>query len=445
MADIITAFGLSFLLYNEIGAATEGLDPVSPKSTVLNTALFTALGFIVGNVGSNLASEVTLARMLWPERYYHTKSPWKLAVMGLTMSAAGPFQAAGKRAMDGFLRNGLFKGAKEGDMLGTAFFEDSQTGYRASMEREGRVEPAIAEDARNNFWAAVVASIRQESLAASGTDEERVRTRTGEFANRRIYLLTLIHDEPRSSNDEPNTVNKKHIDSTLPVMLLGAFFSEMSGVIAGTAAAAVWHSPFAIVWFVPLLLRLIAIRFRVRRVPLVAMETPKGEENNESLTKPCAFEIDDHKHGFVLIQAPEALGTQFFHHFGHPQRSKLSSDRWNERVSMGLVIVVGAYFPISWVAFAFAPQALRWTWVCYQLYVLVTLLVLTYWDLLRVGSLEEDIADALSAGKTVHLGNDDTGYVKVDLDWVQASRIAEAREIVESKKLEILGIEKKNA
>lgn len=113
MADIITAFGLSFLLYKEMGTATEGLDLFSPDINMLYMALFMILGFVVGDVGSVLPSEVTLGRMLWPERYYHTTSPWKLDVMGLTMSAAGAFQAASKRAVDRFLHNGLFKGAKE--------------------------------------------------------------------------------------------------------------------------------------------------------------------------------------------------------------------------------------------------------------------------------------------------------------------------------------------
>lgn len=443
MADIITAFGLSFLLYKEIGTTTKGLDPVSPDVNMLYMALFMVLGFVVGDVGGVLASEVTLGRMLWPERYYHTTSPWKLSVMGLTMSTAGAFQAAGKRAMDRCLHNNLFKGAKEGDMLGTAFFEDSRTGYRAFAKREGRVEPTVAEDARNNFWAAVIASLHQESLATSGTDEKGVHSRKGKFANRRVFHLELNYDELRTSANEPYEVNKIHIKATLPIMLLGAVFSEISSVLTGAAAAVVWHSPFAMVWFVPLLLRLLAIRFRVHRTPLVATE-PKCNDNNKSPTEPCVFELDDHKHGFVLIQAPEALGTQFFRHFGHPQRSNLSSDRWNERISMGLVIAAGAYFPTSWVAFTFAPSAMRWTWIYYQLYLLVALFVLTYWDLLLVGSLEEDVAEALRLGKAVRLGDDDTGHITIGFEEVQASRIAEAREIVESKKLEILGIEKKD-
>lgn len=445
MADIITAFGLTFLLYKELGTDTEGSDPVSPDLNLLYMALFMVFGFLVGNIGSDLASKVTLGRMLWPERYYHTTSPWKLAMVGLTMSAAGAFQAAGKQAIDRFLHNGLFKGAKEGDMLGTAFFEDSRTGYRAFAKREGQVEPIVAEDARNNFWAAVIASLCQQNPATSGIDGKGADfSRTGEFANRRVFHLKINDDELRPSTNKPYDINKINIKATLSVMLVGAIFSEISSVLTGAAAAVVWHSPFAMVWFVPLLLRLLAIRFRVRRTPLLATE-PKCNDNNKSRPEPYVFELDDHKHGFVLIEAPEALGLQFFRHFGHPQRSNLSNDRRNECISMALVVAAGAYFPTSWVAFAFAPSAMRWTWVYFQICLLAAQLVPTYSNLLLVGSLEEAVAEALRSGKLVYLGDDDTGHITVSLEKVQASRIAEAREIVESKKLEILGIEKKEA
>ena len=111
---------------------------------------------------------------------------------------------------------------------------------------------------------------------------------------------------------------------------------------------------------------------------------------------------------------------------------------------MGLVIAAGAYFPTSWGAFAFAPSAVRWTWIYYQIYLLVALLVLTYSHLLLVGSLEEEVAEALRSGKSVYLGDDDTGHITIGFEEVQAGRIAEAREIVESKKLEILGLGKKD-
>lgn len=174
------------------------------------------------------------------------------------------------------------------------------------------------------------------------------------------------------------------------------------------------------------------------------MRSAIEEEDDLMLNEPCVFELEDYKHGFVLIQAPKALGFQFFRHFGHPERSQRPHDRWKERVSMALVAAVGSYFPIVWIAFAFAPNSIRLTWICYQLYLLLALLVLRYGDLQRIGSLEEEVAEALQAGKTVLLGDDETGYVNVQCEQVQASSIAEATQIVGAKKAEIFGLGKKD-
>lgn len=67
-----------------------------------------------------------------------------------------------------------------------------------------------------------------------------------------------------------------------------------------------------------------------------------------------------------------------------------------------------------------------------------------YGDFLRVGSLEEDVAEALRLEKTVYLGDEGTGHITIGFEEVQASGIAEAREIVEPKKLESLGTGKKD-
>lgn len=445
MADIITAIWLSALLYNEMRAATNGTEPIPLVSGLLSTSLFTALEFIIGNVGSNLGSDVAFVRLLWPERYYNSTSFWDLTLMGLTMSAAAPLQAASKRAMDDFLRNGLFKGAKEGDMLGTAFFEDSKSKYKAFVRKEDKLGELISEEARNNFWATVIELLPRKKSMGSGKDEEKAQTSAGQFANRRVFHLTLGYESAASPNHTADLVKKHKTRSTLPTMLLGIIFSEATAVSTGCTVAVVWHSFFALIWFLPLILKLLAIRFRVRRTPLVSLDTSTSGSNGESSAEPCVFEIDDSKHGLIIIQAPVALGTQFFRHFGYPQRSNLPIDRWNERISIGLVVAAGAYFPIAWVAFAFASNAVRWMWVCYQLYTLIAMVVLTYWNLSRVGSLEANVAKTLQAGHTVHLVNEGDGAITVQLESMQTSRIAEARKIVESKKLAILGVAKPRA
>lgn len=158
------------------------------------------------------------------------------------MSGAGPLQSASKRAADGFLRNGLFKGAKEGDMLGTTFFEDTQTGYKAFVKREDRVECTDKEHARNNFWASVVASMRLENRTITRQDEEGRQTKKEGYANRRLFCLKLDHVSPLSiKNDKQST--RIHLNADIPSMLLGTILSEISAILTGVVAAAVWRNP----------------------------------------------------------------------------------------------------------------------------------------------------------------------------------------------------------
>lgn len=71
MADLITAFWWSYLLYSETTLADEGPGPGSTKQDLVFTSLFAASGFFIGSVGSNFASgnhicETALARAVLP-------------------------------------------------------------------------------------------------------------------------------------------------------------------------------------------------------------------------------------------------------------------------------------------------------------------------------------------------------------------------------------------
>ena len=106
---------------------------------------------------------------------------------------------------------------------------------------------------------------------------------------------------------------------------------------------------------------------------------------------------------------------------------------------MSVVFALEAFFPVSWVAFALAPDNVRLTWIAFQLYNVLAMLVLDYSGFLRKGSLEDCVAGALHAGKTIQFGGNDSGYITVTLKQMEANSIAEAREIVELTKSEILG------
>ena len=213
----------------------------------------------------------------------------------------------------------------------------------------------------------------------------------GRFAIRRVYHLTLQYESPPTSEARP-PIQTIHPQATGWTMMVGVLVCKMTAFLTGTAVLAIYRSPFAILWFMPLIIRLLAIKFSLRRTPLMI-----GSQDGVAAdsVEPCVFQLDGYSEGFVLIQAPKALGTQFFHHYGHPQRSQVPQDRWNERVSMTLVAVMGLYFPVSWLAFVFAPNALRLIWLSYQLYMLVVSMVHKYASLTRMGSLEESIGKSI--------------------------------------------------
>ena len=443
MADIITALWLSVLLYIESRATADSTNVVPHNADLWYTTVFTAFGFVVGSVGSVLLPEFTYVRMLWPERYYHTRSPWKLAFLAFTMSAMGPLQSAGKRTLDGFRDNLLFQGAQEGDMLGTAFFEDTGKKYTSWRKQDNRLVSESGRKARNNFWEAVIALIPTQRNTAPSKDEESLPRDLGGFATRRIFHLELGYDKAKPGGDRTDAIEKIQINADHYTMLLGIFSSEASAIVTFCIVAGVYRSPYALCWLGPTLFKVLAVYYRLCRTQLV-VKTDLKDAPTEDLEDPHLFELEEYKHGLFLVRAPGALGVQFFRHFGHPQRNQLANDRRREWVSIGLVIATMVYFPLSWVALALAHSKVRITWIFYQLFVLVANLVPLYGDFLRVGSLEEMVAEALSEGKTVLLGDDKSGYMQANLAVIKTTRIAEAQKIVESMKLEVLGLNENN-
>src|SRR5262245_61443387 len=94
-----------------------------------STNVLTALGTLIGYLGSEVATQDLFERQLWPQRFYNgvsLRNLWKLA---LIMPMGGPLHAAALQTLDTFFKNGLFKGDRLGKMLGSAFFRDSQAEY----------------------------------------------------------------------------------------------------------------------------------------------------------------------------------------------------------------------------------------------------------------------------------------------------------------------------
>src|SRR5258708_39160987 len=81
--------------------------------------VLSALGSLIGYLGTEVAPGDLFERQLWPQRFYNgftIYNAWKLALL---MPMGGPLHKAALQTLDKFFKNGLFKGGSLGRMLGT--------------------------------------------------------------------------------------------------------------------------------------------------------------------------------------------------------------------------------------------------------------------------------------------------------------------------------------
>lgn len=106
-----------------------------------NTAVFGAIGTIIGYFGIEIGSDSLFERLLWPTRFYNTIKPMALLETTLLTLMGGPLLRPAIRVMDQFIGARMYLGKLQGDPLDTAFFpnlrqkyiihkEDRQGGYR---------------------------------------------------------------------------------------------------------------------------------------------------------------------------------------------------------------------------------------------------------------------------------------------------------------------------
>jgi hypothetical protein len=220
----------------------------------------------------------------------------------LLMPIGGPVHKAAVAALDQFMVTRVWKGR-----LSTAFFDDTQKSY--TLWKDDQRHGADRE-VRNGFWTNVLGLVdwkQGRELAGNETSQGRteyVRTR------RPVFILKL------SRAPETLPEGTRFIDGDVGAFKLryaaGIIISEVSTLAFGIATAVTWKSPFAIWYLGPLLLKCMALLFRIRREAL--------ERVNIASTEEIVCEIDDFTKGFMLICGPRELVRQYFKHYGHPLR-----------------------------------------------------------------------------------------------------------------------------
>lgn len=338
------------------------------------------MGTIIGYFGIEIGSDALFERLLWPTRYYNTWSPKSLLGFTFLTPMGGPLLRPAVRILDGFIHARLFLGKGRGDMLGTAFFSDlNQNCIIHTPKGTKDIDSPSEYKMRNNLWVRVLRLVKVGVTSKSATDVEVAARATKEVSAKRIvYHLSL----------EPNTSSKTEKSKFLSVSgdvgkpclrnLIGVICSELFAIGTGVFVAVKYHSTYAILFFLPFLLKAISILFPVRRRSLQHPDAKAAKDSGpssiehaediDSLQGTRVYELarvhdnDD----FMLIEGPSSLLHQFFHHYGHPSRNHpgaLTSDRNREVISILLVGASALLFPVSLLLNVWAEPRIQWIWL----------------------------------------------------------------------------------
>ncbi|KAK6330180.1 hypothetical protein TWF730_004676 [Orbilia blumenaviensis] len=362
----------------------------------VNVAIFTALGTIVGYLGTEVASYSIFERLLWPTRHYNydVSHPASLLWIAGLMPMGGPIHKAAIEALDKFVAGSLWHGYCRGKMLDSAFYKNRGRHYFVRTIEDQR-KGLEQKDGRNGLWISVLELMEwPRQIPTWKNDPAAAIDMKGIISQLPFFELKLSRaPQQRPGGQEPAANVTGDMGPMRLRYIFGVLISEVTTIIFGIATAVVWKSPFAVWYFVPILLKFIALFFRVRRQPMKLPEE-MGDHGDGELT---LYEVDGHYRGFFLIHGPKYLVYQFFHHYGHPLRDNLGlfGDRVKEIVSMLTVVGFVFVYPVGLIAFIFASSDIQWVWLGYQLMTMISMHCYRFFGGEGRGSTEEWLAREL--------------------------------------------------
>jgi hypothetical protein len=341
-----------------------------------DTGVFGAVGAVLGYVGAEAATLQIFERLLWPQRSYANATLKSMFMLALLMPMGGPLHSAALKALDVMFTYGLFKGARVGHMLGTAFFPDTNWTYTSWTSNGQRIK---TEPVRNCLWVRVLSFVPIPML--SSDSEELIH----EISEKATNTSTVARDKVRAkvavSHLTFTKVTEEDIKSTIPFVkadvspptlrvFIAIFATELSAVLVATGTAVYYESFWALWWLAPLILRLISASFAIHRKPLVSLKSTSPDEDI------CDFEIHcpQHEGNFMLLTGPKSVAEQFFVHYGHPTRN-----RFREIVQLAIVVLFTSLFPLGlFFSVMWMPIGVQKVWVCYQFYCGIAMLFVRY-------------------------------------------------------------------
>ncbi|KAK3630436.1 hypothetical protein LTR56_017494 [Elasticomyces elasticus] len=356
----------------------------SPNSAI------NALGTVLGYIGAEAATSATFARLLWPQRAYSHLGFIRSTQLALLKPAGGSLYKAVLEALDSVHQHGLFRGQKQGHMLGSPFFPDSRCEYTSHSGSKSL--PSYCEASRNNLWVRVIALMPfQQSIAHSkeGRDAEKASGQTQCPVRAQVvvrYVKLRVVKVAKGSGRAPMTVHHDCKAWSLDV-LIGTTMTELSGIMAAAMVAFIWKSWFAILWVVPLALKLLSAGVSLQREPLDLTATDLLQEKAQDFE----VHLPATSGTFLLISGPPSLVLQFFRHYGHPKR-----DSTRETIQLVVIITLGLFFPFSLLcSVAWMPTSVQYVWLVYQMYVVGAMYISRYLGVGTLISTEAGIASML--------------------------------------------------
>ena len=352
-----------------------------------STSVISALGTIIGYIGSEAATEDVFERLLWPQRFFNAFSWRDLLEIGLLNPMGGPMHKAALNTLDTFYQQGLFKGRNLGNMLGTAFFHDTRLKYKMHNP-----PPNVngKEYVRNGLWVQAIArlsltaKVQKEQNPESGVKPLRlVRARTA------VNILELsytdgVPDPKKTVRDDTGSPNLR--------TFLAIIWSEASGLAVGSFVLGYWRSYFCFLWFLPLVLKIVSAIFSIRRENLLIRPEKSEKDGNAEETK--HFEVNTRGHGFLVIEGKESAILQFFRHYGHPIRN-----RAREITQISIVVAFGFLFPIGLIcSLIWMPVGMQYVWLVYQLYATLAMYIQRFSRADQWARSEARLAEKLEKG-----------------------------------------------
>ncbi|TFA98891.1 hypothetical protein CCMA1212_009359 [Trichoderma ghanense] len=401
----------------------------------MTTVTAGALTAVIGYIGSEVAEENLLERLLWPQRFNNDTTISIVLQQCLLMTAGGPLHKAALKTLETLRQQGLFAGACRGHMLGSVFFPEYKIMHFQRCKEARRLIP---EKSRNSFWIRVLHSVSAErhvSFKIPRQDAESNQVSDAYRSLQPVYHLKLAV-VGNNKKPGPNEVCVSE-DGTSLTVVMSCVLSELTSLLASLVAGLKLKDlVFTLYLLVPLLLKLLLIAFSVRRVNVMTeTELQKvAEKEDTDLSEAEAFEVADPIHKFMVIEGPQPVVVQFFRHYGHPVRDRNSlwiGDRVREVACIALICCLFLFFPVGLVIAQWSDEDAQYLWLSYQLYAVIAMHIVRVCGWQDVGRIEKRIARLMSEGKAVWLKTGNGCTVSATLVLHGVSKTAEGKEKVQ--------------